>query len=235
MGSFGVWIDDSGTATEASNTTGHDDGEMEITVEGQNYTASENLDLDHDGVYDSVRLDNSDGTITAYVDTDGDGQADEYVHTDTEGNVVQEATYDTSTGDWVASDGSSGGGHETETAQAGEISADTQDGTVDVGPATVDSDNDGTADTAVVTDAQGNTLLFTDVDGDGKADIETVVTPTGESHTYQHTGPGQWAETTGGDGVGADSDQLWGMGPGYQHVEGVAKIDSTTGQWISQN
>ncbi|GLY67460.1 hypothetical protein [Amycolatopsis taiwanensis] len=228
-----MWIDDSGSATEASNTTGHD-GEMEITVDGQTYTAEETMDLNHDGVYDTVRLDNADGTITAYTDTNGDGHADLYIHTDTEGNVVQEATYDDSTGDWVASDGDPGSGHQTDTAHAGSIVADTSDGQVDVGPATVDSNNDGTADTAVVTDSQGNTILFTDVDGDGKADIETVVTPTGESHTYQHTGPGQWTETTGSSGVSADSDHLWG-GSGYQHVEGVAKIDSVTGQWISQN
>lgn len=229
-----MWIDDSGTATETSDTTGHG-GEMEITVDGQNYTAAENLDLDHDGVYDAVRLDNPDGTVTAYVDTDGDGHADEYIHTDAEGNVAEQATYDASTGDWVAADGAPGGGHGTDTAHAGDMVADTPDGIVDVGSATVDSNNDGTGDTVVATDSQGNTLLLTDVDGDGKGDIETVVTPTGETHTYQHTGPGQWTETTAGNGVAADSDQLWGGGSGYQHVEGVAKIDSTTGQWISQN
>ncbi|HKS46299.1 MAG TPA: hypothetical protein VJT49_14540 [Amycolatopsis sp.] len=227
-----MWIDDSGSATEASDTT--HDGELEITVDGQTYTAEENMDLNHDGVYDTVRMDNADGTITAYVDTDGDGHADEYIHADTEGNVEQEATYDVSTGDWVASDGGGAGGHETDTAHAGEITADTKDGTVVVGPATVDSNQDGTADTASATDSEGNTLLFTDADGDGKADVETVITATGESHTYEHTGPGQWTETSGSDGVAADSDQLWGS-PGLQVVEGVAKIDSITGQWISQN
>ncbi|HET6504563.1 MAG TPA: hypothetical protein VFG87_27760 [Amycolatopsis sp.] len=229
-----MWIDDSGTATETGDTSGHD-GEMEISVDGHSYTAEENMDLNHDGTYDTVRMDNSDGTITAYVDTDGDGHADEYIHTDAAGNVVQEATYDSATGAWVAAHDGAPGSTGTETAHAGDMTADTQDGTVDVGPATVDSNNDGTADTAVVTDSQGNTVMFTDVDGDGKADIETVVTPTGETHTYDHTGPGQWTETSGGNGVAADSDQLWGGGVLRDTVEGVAKIDSVTGQWISQN
>ncbi|MFD2417935.1 hypothetical protein [Amycolatopsis pigmentata] len=228
-----MWIDDTGSATEASDTTGHD-GEMEITVDGQSYTAEENMDIDHDGVYETVRMDNADGTITAYGDADGDGRADHYLHTDAHGDVIAEATYDSSTGAWVAAHDDGTGGHETDTAHAGDITADTEDGTVDAGPATVDSNHDGTADTAVMTDAQGDTVLFTDTDGDGKADVETIVTSSGESHTYQHTGPGQWTEMPGGDGVAADSDKLWG-GPQYDTVEGVAKIDSATGQWISQN
>lgn len=228
-----MWIDDTGAATEASDTTGHD-GEMEITVDGQSYTAEENIDFDHDGVYDTVRLDNADGTITAYGDADGDGQADHYLHTDAHGDVIQEATYDPSTGSWAASHDGDTSGSQTETAQSGDITVDTEDGAVDAGRATVDSDHDGTADTAVTTDTQGNTVLLTDADGDGKADVETVVAPSGETHTYEHTGPGQWTETTGGDGVAADSDKLWG-GPQYDTVEGVAKIDSVTGQWISQN
>lgn len=228
-----MWIDDSGTATETSDTTGHD-GEMEISVDGQEYTAEENMDLNHDGVYDTVRMDNSDGTVTAYVDTDGDGHADEYVHTDTQGNVVEEATYDSSTGQWVAVHDDGGDGHQTETAHSGDITADTKDGTVDVGPATVDSNHDGTADSAVVTDAQGDTVIFTDTNGDGSADVETVITPGGDTHTYEHTGHGQWTETSGGNGVAADSDRLWGS-PGHDTVEGVAKIDFRTGQWISQN
>jgi 6-phosphogluconolactonase (cycloisomerase 2 family) len=227
-----VWIDDSGTATDTSDT-GHD-GEMDIVVDGHTYTAEENMDLNHDGSYDTVRMDNADGTITAYVDTNGDGRADEYLHTDTQGNVVQDATYDSATGQWVAAHDTGTGDGGTQTAHSGDMTADTPDGTVDVGPATVDTNNDGTADTAVVTDSQGDTVMFTDVDGDGKADIETVVTPTGETHVYDHTGPGQWTETSGGGGVSPDSDQLWG-GAGHTVLEGVVKIDSATGQWISQN
>ncbi|WP_341771253.1 DUF6802 family protein [Amycolatopsis acidicola] len=216
---------------------------MEISVEGQSYTAEENLDLNHDGDNDAVRLDNEDGTTTAYVDTDGDGHADEYLHTDTDGNIVEMAKFDEATGDWVAD--SEGGTDSTDTdSQAGhqgDITADMADGTVDLGAATVDSDHDGTADTAVVTDDDGNTRMFTDTDGDGSADVQTIITPEGESTTYEHTGPGEWTETTGANGangvtasVPADSDQLWG-GAGHDTVEGVAKIDSATGQWISQN
>ncbi|GHF57399.1 hypothetical protein FHX82_000164 [Amycolatopsis bartoniae] len=225
-----MWIDETGGA-EATDT-GHD-GELEISVEGQTYSAEENFDIDHDGHDDAVRLDNEDGTMTAYVDSDGDGQADEYLHTDTEGNVVEAARFDSATGEWVASgepgttDAGSDAGHQ------GDLTADLADGTVDLGHATVDSDNDGTADTAVVTDADGNTRLFTDTDGDGSADVQTIITPEGESHTYEHTGHGEWTETAG-SGVRADSDALWGA-PGRDTVEGVARIDSGTGQWISQN
>lgn len=204
---------------------------MEISVDGQTYTAEENFDIDHDGQDDAVRLDNSDGTITAYVDSDGDGQADEYVHTDDQGNIVDMARFDSSTGEWVADDGhdTSSAGTDTSAGHQGDITADMADGTVDLGQATVDSDNDGTADTAVVTDSDGNTRIFTDIDGDGSADVQTIVTADGETTTYEHTGPGQWTET-----AGAAGDHLWGGG-GHDTVEGVARIDSGTGQWISQN
>jgi hypothetical protein len=232
-----VWIDETGGAD--STDTGHE-GEMEISVDGHNYTASENFDLNHDGHNDTVRLDNEDGTITEYVDTDGDGHADEYVHTDTNGNVVERAKFDASTGEWVADGrGGSGSDHHTgsQAGHQGDITVDMHDGTVDVGHATVDSNHDGTADTAVVTDDQGNTRMFTDTNGDGSADVQTIITPEGDAHTYEHTGPGQWTETTSSGVAGsvpADGDQLWG-GRRNTVVEGVAKIDSITGQWISQN
>ncbi|TNC26172.1 hypothetical protein [Amycolatopsis alkalitolerans] len=231
-----MWIDDTGGAD--TTETGHD-SELEITVDGHTYSAQENFDIDHDGHDDTVQLDNADGTITAYVDTDHDGRADEYVHTDTGGKIVEMARFDSSTGDWVA-DGQGPGstdGTDTQTGQQGDIVVDLPGGTVDVGHATVDSNNDGTADTAVVTDQDGNTRLFTDTNGDGSADVQTVITPDGQSHTYEHTGPGEWTETAGApraSGVSGDSDQLWGGGHDTV-VEGVAKIDSATGQWISQN
>jgi hypothetical protein len=232
-----VWIDETGGTTDATDAAAGQDGTMEITVDGQTYTGDENMDLSHDGVNDTVRLDNEDGTVTAYVDTDGDGQADQYLHTDTEGNIVETARFDESTGDWV--DAGTGTDDPTATdadaGRTGEITVDMQDGTVQVGPATVDSNEDGTADTAVVTDEQGNTRLFTDVDGDGSADVQTIITPEGESTTYEHTGPGEWTESATANGVSADSDQLWGGFGSDTVVEGVAKIDSVTGQWISQN
>lgn len=233
-----MWIDETGGADTAD--AGHD-GEMEISVDGHIYSAEENVDLNHDGENDTVRIDNSDGTITAYVDTDGDGHADEYVHTDTHGNVVEMARFDAATGVWVDDSQDGGGGSHTPDSQAGhqgDIMVDTPQGTVDAGHATVDSNHDGTADTTVGTDEQGNTYLFTDTNGDGNADVETVISADGEHHTYQHTGPGQWTETDGAHGAAAglpaDSDQLWGGGQATV-VEGVAKIDSVTGQWISQN
>ncbi|MTD58665.1 hypothetical protein GKO32_32505 [Amycolatopsis sp. RM579] len=225
-----MWIDEAGGADATG--TGHE-SEMEISVEGQSYTAEVNFDIDHDGEDDAVRLDNADGTTTAYVDHDGDGRADEYLHTDLRGEVVDRARFDASTGDWIAEDGtgSTSSGSENQAGLQGDLHADLADGTVDLGHATVDSNNDGTADTAIMTGADG-THLFTDLDGDGNADVQTVITPDGESHTYDHTGAGEWTEASAD--VRPDSDQFWGIGHDTV-VEGVAKIDSGTGQWISQN
>src|SRR5437899_2313329 len=51
----------------------------------------------------------------------------------------------------------------------GGITVDTADGAHDIGPATVDTDNDGRLDTAVVHAANGDTVLYTDSQGDGQA------------------------------------------------------------------
>ncbi|WP_158879543.1 hypothetical protein [Amycolatopsis anabasis] len=233
-----MWVDESG-GTETTDTGAS--GEMEVTVEGQEYTAQVNFDIDEDGTNDTVRIENEDGTITGYTDTDGDGDADQYLHIDAQGNVLESARFDEASGDWIATDGGGQDSTDSQTSSSGGITADMREGDVNVGPATVDSNHDGTNDTAVVEDSEGNTRMFTDVDGDGKADVQTIITPDGETHTYNHTGDGEWTEVPGASGVvggdaapAADSDAVWGGG-GHDTVEGVAKIDSATGQWISQN
>lgn len=236
-----MWVDDTGGG--ADTTDGQPEGEMAISVDGHEYAGEVNYDANHDGVDDTVRMENADGTMTGYVDTDHDGHADMYLHTDAQGNVVERATFDAATGSWVdAGGGHDSGGGNSDAGSHGQLTADMPNGEIAVGPATQDTDHDGTNDTAVVTDEQGNTRMFTDTDGDGKADIQVVVDQQGHSTTYHHTGPGQWTEDSGsgarsGDGVAqsvpADSDQAWGGG--QEPVEGVARIDSVTGQWISQN
>lgn len=226
-----MWVDESG-GTGTTDTTGTSD-ELTVTVEGEEYSADINFDIDEDGVNDTAVIEHADGSGQAFVDNDGDGEADEYIALDAEGEVVAHATYDEASGDWVSVEPGATGDSaddETQTGAGGTITADLPEGDVEVGPATVDTDHDGVNDTAVVQDSDGSTIAFTDEDGDGEADIAVMIDSSGESTVYEHTGDGEWTET-GGTVPGGDS--AWGGG--FDTVEGVAKIDSATGQWISQN
>ncbi|OXM51029.1 DUF6802 family protein [Amycolatopsis alba] len=240
-----MWVDESGgTDTEAGSTDA-----VTVHVDGEEYQAELNYDLDKDGVNDAAVIQHDDGTGQAFVDTDGDGEADQYAVLDENGKVVQEAVYDEASGAWVEA---GGGGHDdgSDAGTSGTMHADMPSGDVEVGPPTIDTDGDGTPDTAVIQTEDGRTIAFTDKDGDGKADIAVETDASGNSKTYEHTGPGQWTETgsgvvnedigsafastpaaTEGDPAG---DAAWG-GAGTETLEGVAKIDSATGQWISPN
>ncbi|WP_026453192.1 hypothetical protein [Saccharomonospora iraqiensis] len=242
-----MWADETGGGTDTGATGMPDD--MLVTVEGEQYSAETNLDLDGDGVADTAVVDRADGSTQAFVDHDGDGAADEYVRWDARDRVTAHADFDEATGEWVAvPDGQHPDGDpdpETRTSHGGTIVADLPGGDVEVGPATTDTDHDGVNDTAVVTDAEGNTVTYTDVDGDGSADVAVVIDDTGSARTYEHTGDGEWTGVDPGaehDGVRAETpgEQAgWdGSGwdtPGTRHVEGVAWIDAATGQWISPN
>jgi hypothetical protein len=236
-----VWVDESG-ATDTTGTTGSSD-EITVSVEGEEYVAEINFDIDDDGVEDTAIIEHTDGSGQAFVDADGDGQADEYLQLDTQGEVVTHAEFDEASGDWVSIDPGTGDSNDTQTGAAGPMTADLPDGQVEVGPATVDTNDDGVNDTAVVQDETGATTAFTDVDADGEADVAVIIDQNGDSTTYEHTGDGEWTETgatsnaVGGTGIAAGaSDAAWGVvQENTEHVEGVARIDSTTGQWISQN
>ncbi|AXB46340.1 DUF6802 family protein [Amycolatopsis albispora] len=235
-----MWVDESG-GTDTTDTAAAE--EMTVTVDGEEYTADVNFDMNEDGVNDTATIETEDGGVQAFVDTDADGDADEFIELDAQGEVVSHAAYDEASGDWVdiSSGGSTGDDTDpgTQTGSEGGITADLPEGEVEVGPATVDTDNDGVNDTAIVEDSSGNTIGFTDVDGDGEADLAVVIDSSGASTTYEHTGDGEWTETGSSNAVGepaaaSASDAAWG-GDGSQPVEGVAKIDSSTGQWISPN
>lgn len=233
-----MWVDESGGADTAEGTGTSDD--MTVTVEGEDYSADVNFDINEDGTDDTAIVEHDDGSAQAFIDNDGDGNADEYIVLDQQGNATQHATFDDASGDWVEADPGGGTGEDTGTqaGAGGTITADMPDGDVEVGPATVDTDHDGVNDTAVVEQQDGSAIAFTDVDGDGQADVAVVIAPDGSSTTLEHTGDGEWTETDGSSGASSGSegsgDSLWG-GRGTDTVEGVAKIDSTTGQWISQN
>lgn len=142
---------------------------------------------------------------------------------------------------------------------------DTDGGPVDIGPATVDTDGDGHADTAIVHDVNGDTIAYTDADGDGHADIATEFTPDGQVLIAEHTDHGWVETRHGeldedgayrttdtdvpftppvpaiDDQTTADAadDAYWsGWAGAFSETgsaQGVVRIDSTTGQWISQN
>jgi hypothetical protein len=231
-----MWVDESG----GSDASGPD--AMTVHVDGQEYQAEVNYDLNEDGVNDTAIIEHDDGTSQAFVDTNHDGEADQYAVLDASGHVVEQATYDEASGEWVESHG---GGHDDsgttgrDDGSGGHIHADTPDGEIDAGVATIDTNHDGHNDTAIVETKSGGTIAFTDKDGDGEADIAVQTEADGTTTTFEHSGPGQWTEVSSGlmdsgsDGDPA-SDAAWGEA-GTQTLEGVARIDSGTGQWISPN
>ncbi|OQO90637.1 hypothetical protein B1813_13855 [Saccharomonospora piscinae] len=230
-----MWVEESG-GTEATGPEGTSE-DLLITVEGEDYSAEINFDMDEDGVADTALIEREDGSVQAFVDTDGDGDADGYLAMNAQGETVAYAEYDDASGDWVGEESGGTGPDDTETqTSAGTITADLPGGETEVGPATVDTDHDGVNDTAVVTTDDGTTLAFTDADGDGEADVAVEIDETGAATTYEHTGDGEWTEVdsvtpSGADGASGE-DSAWGA---PAPLEGVARIDSATGQWISQN
>lgn len=235
-----MYVDETGGTEETVTTE-----EIEVTVDGQEYAAELNVDLDDDGQNDTALIRQEDGTSMAFVDSDGDGEADQYAELDAEGNVITEAVFDEASGNWVSGEPSAAqpDDAEAQTSTDGPMTAEMPEGRVEVGPATIDTDHDGVPDTAVAQDDQGNTYHFTDTDGDGDADVVVVTGSDGSTQTMEHQGGGNWTEVTPAAG-----EQLSGFGEGEStpatpegwgddsdQLEGVAKIDSMTGQWISQN
>jgi len=243
-----VYVDDE-TSTEDTTTDTDATGQDELTVEvdGEEYVVEESYDFDGDGANDTAVVETEDGSQVAFADTDGDGTADVAVQYDEQGNVVGGAEYDETTGEWQAEsveslptpsgDGADGGTESgtdstdtttdvsdtetTDTTGDENISVDMPGEDVEAGPATYDTDGDGTNDNAVVTDADGSTYAFTDVDGDGQADQAVVIEADGDVTVAERTGEDQWTVTEEGhvntdgtyesdtSGTGADSDAVW--------------------------
>ena len=181
-----------------------DSGELKIDVDGHEYTEQENFSTTSDGVLDSYEVDTASGDHLVYTDTDHDGVADEVTELDPNGQVIEQSHFDAGTGHWEHAGGGTGsdsGSPQTDAGHSGgteSISVDTANGEVSLGPATVDSNNDGTPDTVVVHDANGDTILYTDTNGDGQADVATEITPDGHVITADHTGDHQWTEVETG-------------------------------------
>ncbi|ATE57805.1 hypothetical protein [Actinosynnema pretiosum] len=221
-------------------SAGAADSDLKVAVDDEEYTVEVGYDLDHDGVDETAVVETDDGGRIAFSDTDGDGDADLMTTFDDRGEVVQRSRFDDASGEWVRVGEDS---ERTNSAEGRDITVTTANGSQDVGPATVDSDEDGRADSVMIEDAEGDTWLFTDSDGDGQADVATEITRDGEVTVSQRTGDAEWTEVEHGrfDSTGkytadSGSDQLWGDGVDDRTaVSGVVRIDSTTGQWISPN
>jgi hypothetical protein len=217
------------TYSDDSTDTSTGDDELTVEIDGEEYTAEENVDLDEDGQNDAAVVETEDGYV-AFADTDADGVADVAVEYDADGNPVAGAEYDESTGEWTAEDveslptptGDGAGdadGSGTDSTDATEASTeDTTDTSasgesmvvdmpgnedIDAGPATYDTDADGVADTSVVTDADGTTYAFTDTDQDGEADQAVIIESDGDVTVSEETGDGEWTVTEEGH-IGAD-------------------------------
>ena len=249
-----MYVDETGGTEETVTSE-----EMTVTVEGTEYNAELNADLDQDGSADASVIDNADGTKSVYVDTDGDNAADAYAEVSSTGEIVAEARFDEATGEWVAVDPSAPSAEPTDTGSTPPSDTPTSDesstgggdvmkaelpsGEVEVGPATLDTNEDGVNDTSVAEDPDGNTFYFTDVNNDGEADFVVVVGADGSTQALEHQGGGEWTPVDGASAPGTPSSgvadtaaaSFSGSSASTGPVEGVAKIDALSGQWISQN
>jgi hypothetical protein len=201
--------------------TGAGDGDIKVTVEGEEYTAEANYDLDGDGMDETVAVMTDDGYV-AYIDENADGQADLMQTINADGVVVEQARFDAETGNWTgeAPQQHPDGTDPQQQEHGQSMIIDTPQGDMQVGPATEDTNQDGIADTAVVETEAGGTMLVTDVDGDGSADQLVEISQTGDVTISQHTGDGQWTVVEQGkmtdDGqyapnpaTGATDDAAW--------------------------
>jgi hypothetical protein len=211
-----------------------DSGELQIDVDGHEFTEQENYSYSGGEVMDSYELTEANGDHLVYTDEHHTGSADLVTEYDEQGDVLRQAHFES--GHWVGagssdappanpdtSAASTGDGH-----GAGEtIMVDTPAGEHSVGPATVDTNHDGNPDTAVVTDAKGDSIMYTDTTGDGQADVATEITTDGHVVIAEHTGSHTWADTQTGhlDGNG-QYHQDGGAGGAFDPQVGAAPTQS---------
>ena len=102
---------------------------------------------------------------------------------------------------------------------------DTPTGEHNIGPATVDTDHDGKPDTAVVTDANGDTIMYTDTHHDGQADVRPGDHPKGKVVDRRpHRTAAPWTQDRSGiiDQNGNTSRTRWARSGAFDpHVGGA--------------
>lgn len=212
-----------------------DEGGTDLTVhvDGEEYQAEATVDADGDGIDDTATITGPDGGTQAFTDTDADGVADELTFFDPRGEQTGRAVYDPATGDWV---GVEPGEPEPDTraigGQQGDIVVETPSGDRNLGPATNDTDFDGRNDSVVVSD-EDRSVIFTDVDDDGIADVATQINNEGEVAVAEHRGDGEWTtvstgSVTDGPDTPPDEQRLEGWDDGR---DAPVAVDPTTGEW----
>lgn len=216
--------------------------DITITVEGQEYQAEPTVDLDEDGLDDTAVVETDGGSI-AFTDTDADGQADLMTKLDADGDVVGQARFDEASGDWVQIEPSD---DLEQTAESGsdEMIVHTPEGKAEVGAPTHDTDHDGKADSVVVEDSDGDTVIFTDADEDGDADYATEITEDGQVTISEHAGDGEWTVVERGH---LDGDGTYQRDGGHSESGTISeesswtagrtdadevRVDPRTGDWV---
>jgi hypothetical protein len=216
--------------------------DLTVTVEDEEYQAEAVVDFNDDGVQDTAMVETDDGAI-AFTDTDDDGRADLMTQLDADGDVVAQARFDESTGQWVHIDAD-----QAFHTGTGSMTVDSPEGETVVGAPTHDTDHDGRADSVVVQAPDGDTMIFTDADGDGDADYTTEITGDGRVTVAEHTGDGEWTEIeygeldgapdsapeAGGDNRHAESGTVAeeGSWSATQPDSDMVRIDPSTGDWV---
>jgi len=156
-------------------------------------------DADQDGQADNIVQISPDGSVT-YAVSDGHGGwvVSGTGHMDADGTLTQDSSGETGQPYQPPVDLGSGTGTDDGTAtqvsthSGADMTVDIDGTAYDVGPATADTDGDGTADTAVVEGSDGSTVFVTDVDGDGTGDQIVQVNPDGSVVVQQGDGDGNW-------------------------------------------
>ena len=225
--------------------------DITVLVEDEEYNAEAAVDADSDGVDETAVVQRDDGSALAFSDTDGDGRADLMTQLDATGEVTGQAEYDPGTGDWIGVEPSAEDSPRTGTGSTEQISVGTPDGEVTAGPATHDTDGDGVNDSVVVVGDGGDATIFTDIDGDGGADVATEITAAGEVIVAEHVGDGEWtvvergrinsegsyqradaraADACGWDDSGRNDSGRNDSGPA--HAGSAVSVDPATGRWV---
>lgn len=177
-----------------------------------------NQDLDGDGVPESVAVRTEDGHVLIVSDIDADGAADQLIDIDPTTGHAQWMVPDAH-GQWsqtqhghVDAAGAlvvdqigkaSGAGLPSGLAGAEELTVSVDGRHVAAGPATIDSDGDGVADTVAVPGVGGSIQYYQDADGDGVADRAWTVNADGSrSSEYSIDASGHWVRTPSWENVG---------------------------------
>ena len=200
---------------------------LSVTVDGTEHTYEATVDTDGDGVNDTVHVDTEDGSYE-YTDTNADGIADILTQFDTNDHAAGQAVFDAATGHWDPdhwAPGHGDPGHGDAITDPAAPLAEVVSVAASAEAPTIDSNGDGTPDTAVARTADGSTVLVTDTDADGSADVLTTISADGDFTTYEHADDHTWHATGHGnltEGVPTTA------------AAGHAVIDPATGEWIQR-